>query len=250
MTLQTRIVAANKLFFIRLLCISSVLFFLFSGLTYGQTTATISGTITDSTGKALQDANISLFGLAVGTTSNAEGKYSLQVPAGQIKIIFSYAGLKTDSVNAKMKAGEKRVLDRSLKSSVTQLPEFTVKETPVSRVNMTQVNPKIISHIPTPNQSVEDIIKTLPGVTSNNELSSGYSVRGGNYDENLVYANDIEVYRPFLVRSGQQEGLSFINPDMVSSIYFSAGGFDAVYGDKMSSVLDIQSRRSNCQARV
>ena len=144
MTLQTRIVAANKLFFIRLLSISSVLFFLFSGLSFGQNTATISGTITDSTGKALEGANISLFGLPTGTTSSAEGKYSLQVPSGQIKIIFSYAGLKTDTVNAKMKAGEKRVLDRSLKSSVTQLPEFTVKETPVSRVNMTQVNPKML----------------------------------------------------------------------------------------------------------
>src|SRR5204862_3781222 len=93
--------------------------------------------------------------------------------------------------------------------------------------------------LPTPNQSVEDIIKMMPGVSSANELSSTYSVRGGNYDENLVYINDFEVYRPLLVRSGQQEGLSIINPDMVEGISFSAGGFDAKYGDKMSSVLDI-----------
>src|SRR5450759_4012687 len=83
----------------------------------------------------------------------------------------------------------------------------------------------------------------MPGVASNNELSSQYSVRGGNYDENLVYVNDVEIYRPFLVRSGQQEGLSFLNPDLVSSISFSAGGFDAKYGDKMSSVLDIKYRK-------
>ena len=89
---------------------------------------------------------------------------------------------------------------------------------------------------------MEDLIKTLPGVSSTNELSSTYSVRGGNYDENLVYVNGIEVYRPFLVRSGQQEGLSFINSDMVDDIKFSAGGFDAIYGDKMSSVLDIKYR--------
>jgi len=90
---------------------------------------------------------------------------------------------------------------------------------------------------------VEDLIKTMPGVSSHNELSSQYSVRGGNFDENLVFVNDIEIYRPFLVRSGQQEGQSFLNPDLVSGISFSAGGFDARYGDKMSSVLDIKYKK-------
>ena len=94
-----------------------------------------------------------------------------------------------------------------------------------------------------PNQGVENLVKTMPGVTSTNEFSSQYNVRGGNFDENLVYVNGIEVYRPFLVRSGQQEGQSFINPDMVKSVRFSAGGFEAQYGDKMSSVLDITYRR-------
>ncbi|MBL7937103.1 MAG: TonB-dependent receptor plug domain-containing protein, partial [Bacteroidia bacterium] len=100
-----------------------------------------------------------------------------------------------------------------------------------------------IFYIPSPSGNIEDIIKTQIGVSSNNELSSGYSVRGGNFDENLVYVNDIEVYRPFLARSGQQEGLSFANPDMVSNINFSAGGFEAKYGDKMSSVLDITYKK-------
>ena len=90
---------------------------------------------------------------------------------------------------------------------------------------------------------MEAILKTLPGVSSANELSSQYSVRGGNFDENLVYVNGIEIYRPFLVRSGQQEGLSFVNTDMVGSILFSAGGFEAKYGDKMSSVLDITYKK-------
>ena len=84
---------------------------------------------------------------------------------------------------------------------------------------------------------------TLPGVNNNNELSTQYNVRGGNFDENLVYVNGIEVYRPFLIRSGQQEGLSFINPNMVQNINFSAGGFQAKYGDKLSSVLDITYRK-------
>ena len=210
---------------------------------FAQNDAVLSGTITDSAGKPMEGANISLFGLPVGTMSGADGKYSLSVPAGQIKIIFSYAGLKTDSFDLKLKAGEKRTINRTMKSSTTQLPEVVVKESSVRTLNMTSIPPKLLSHIPTPNQSVIDIIKTMPGVSSSNELSSGYSVRGGNYDENLVYVNDIEIYRPFLVRSGQQEGLSFTNSDMVSSIYFSAGGFDAVYGDKMSSVLDIQYRK-------
>ena len=87
------------------------------------------------------------------------------------------------------------------------------------------------------------MIKTFAGVTSSNELSSQYSVRGGSFDENLVYVNDIEIYRPFLIRSGQQEGLSFVNTDMVSTVEFSAGGFDAKFGDKMSSVLNITYKR-------
>ena len=205
--------------------------------------ATVSGTVTDSAGKALEGASVAVFGMPVAAVTNSAGAYSLSVPAEPIKVVFSFAGLRADTVYLKLNEGESRTINRSLKSSVTQLPVFTFTETSVTRVNMVPVNPKLISHIPTPNQSVEDLIKTLPGVSASNELSAGYSVRGGNYDENLVYVNDIEIYRPFLVRSGQQEGLSFINSDMVSSIYFSAGGFDAVYGDKMSSVLDIQYRK-------
>ena len=109
---------------------------------------------------------------------------------------------------------------------------------------MDRIDPKYLTSITDAGTGgVEALIKTLPGVSTNNELSSQYSVRGGNFDENLVYVNDIEVYRPFLIRAGQQEGMSFINSDMVSSIDFSAGGFDAKYGDKMSSVLDIKYRK-------
>lgn len=126
---------------------------------------------------------------------------------------------------------------------IYQITEFTVYDKSLKSENATPIDPKIVKMIPTPNQSVEDILKTLPGVSSANELSSTYNVRGGNYDENLVYINDFEVYRPMLVRSGQQEGLSVINPDMVDGIKFSAGGFDAKYGDKLSSVLDIRYRR-------
>ena len=105
---------------------------------------------------------------------------------------------------------------------------------------MEALDPKNLKYIPSPNGSFEAAIKTLMGVSSNNELSSQYNVRGGSFDENLVYVNDIEIYRPFLIRSGNQEGLSFINADLVHNIDFSAGGFEARYGDKMSSVLAVE----------
>ena len=115
----------------------------------------------------------------------------------------------------------------------------------IRSTNLIRIDPKVAFNIPTSSDKIPTFLKTLPGVSSNNELSSQYSVRGGNYDENLVYVNDIEIYRPYLVRSGQQEGLSFINSDLVSSLLFSAGGFDAKYGDKMSSVLDLQYKKPN-----
>ena len=107
---------------------------------------------------------------------------------------------------------------------------------------ITTISPQIIRTIKGAQPGVENLLKTLPGVNITNELSTQYSVRGGNFDENLVYVNEVEVYRPFLVRSGQQEGLSFVNTAMVQNLDFSAGGFQAKYGDKLSSVLDITYR--------
>jgi hypothetical protein len=131
-----------------------------------------------------------------------------------------------------------------LKTSSKEISEIVVLDQRQTSGNIVKINPKSINGLPDVGMgSVEGIIKTLPGVSASNELSSQYSVRGGSFDENLVYVNDIEVYRPYLVRTGQQEGMSFVNSDMVSSIEFSAGGFDAKYGDKMSSVLDIKYKR-------
>src|SRR5699024_1737119 len=105
------------------------------------------------------------------------------------------------------------------------------------------LTPETVRRIPGANAGVENLLKSLPGVSGNDELSTQYSVRGGNFDEDLVYVNEIEVYRPLLIRSGQQEGLSFVNSDMTSQVDFSAGGFQAKYGDKLSSVLDITYRK-------
>ena len=219
------------------------LLFILSHTAYSQT-ATLTGTVLDALHKPLYGVSVAVLGKTIATTTDEKGNYSLTVPSGQnLKIIFSFTGLHADSVNVNLAAGEKKVLNKILRERTVDIHEVNIEEQSLKSSNITRINPKTVLVIPTVNQSVEDLLKTLPGVSSANELSSTYSVRGGNYDENLVYVNDIEVYRPFLVRSGQQEGLSFINPDMVSSISFSAGGFDAIYGDKMSSVLDIKYRK-------
>ena len=220
------------------------IFFLFTcSAIYAQQTATIHGTLKDSLGNPLPSATIAVVGTSIGGFADNNGRYALDVPSGQrLKIVFSSLGYESDSVTVNLKAGERREVNIRLMQGAHALPEAVIQEQRLRDENMTTINPKLINNLPTINGNVEDLIKTLPGVSSNNELSSTYSVRGGNYDENLVYVNDVEVYRPFLVREGQQEGLSVINPDMVDNIKFSAGGFDAIYGDKMSSVLDIKYR--------
>ena len=206
--------------------------------------ATISGTISDSFNHPLFGASVSVFGKSIGTTTDEDGKYLIEVPINiSLKIIISFTGLSSDSVVIKLTEGERRIISKSLKENVFQMRDVNIEDRSFKSENIKTLNPKVVRYLPTPNQSVEDLLKTMPGVSSANELSSTYSVRGGNYDENLVYINDFEVYRPLLIRSGQQEGLSVINPDMVEGINFSAGGFDAIYGDKLSSVLDIKYRK-------
>ena len=127
-----------------------------------------------------------------------------------------------------------------MKVDVIQVAGVDVSPTGNKNIEgITTVSPDVVRKIPGANAGVENILKLLPGVSFNNELSTQYNVRGGNFDENLVYVNGIEVYRPFLVRSAQQEGLSFVNSDMIMGLEFSPGGFQAKYGDKLSSVLDI-----------
>jgi hypothetical protein len=189
--------------------------------------------------------NIGLKNYPLGTSSNREGKFLLRIPAEkEIVIIFSSLGYKpvADTINAG--AEESIYREIILQATDLQLAEVVVTEQRLRNGNVTRLDPKYIGMMPdAATGGVEALIKTLPGVSTNNELSSQYTVRGGNFDENMVYVNDIEIYRPFLIRAGQQEGLSFINSDMVSTIEFSAGGFNAKYGDKMSSALDIKYRK-------
>jgi len=203
--------------------------------------ATVTGQIFTEDGQPVQYVNLAVKGTTLGTTTSQDGYFELAIPANQdVTIVYSYVGYQKDSLTVNLKPGQRHQVQITLKQIDTQLNTIEVKDQPLRTGTFNRLDPKSITFIPTVNASIEDLIKTLPGVSSRDELSSQYSVRGGNYDENLVFVNDIEVYRPFLVRSGQQEGMSFLNPDLVSGILFSAGGFDAKYGDKLSSVLDIR----------
>ncbi len=211
---------------------------------FPQQTATIQGKITDERNQPLELVNIAVFGLPGGTTTARDGNFMLSVPASKpLSIVISSIGFETDTVKIRLAAGEKYRIDRKLKEKTVMLQSVIVEDRQLRNTNLNRINPKAVTLMPSASGGIESLLKTMPGVVSNNELSSQYSVRGGNYDENLVYVNDIEIYRPFLVRSGQQEGLSFLNSDLVSSVLFSAGGFDAKYGDRLSSALDIRYKR-------
>lgn len=204
----------------------------------------LSGRVTDAEGNALQAVSISIPGYPKGAITSQSGSFELKMPADtSVFVYFSYIGYYTEKVPMFLKDGDQRKVDIQMRRKTETFQEFVVEDEETRRSTLTRLDPKVVNKLPSASGNFEAILFTLPGVTSNNELSSAYSVRGGNYDENLIYVNDVLVYRPFLVRSGQQEGLSFINSDMVSSIQFSAGGFEARYGDRMSSVLDIKYKK-------
>ena len=225
--------------------VAIILFFLFfSVCSSSAQVGTITGYVTNEDGDPVEYVNLAMKGTTIGTTTNNRGYFSLEVPANkEVVILFSFIGYERDSLVVSVPSGKTHTEQITLKETSTQLSTIEVKDEQLRTSTFNRIDPKTITFIPTINASVEDIIKTLPGVSSRDELSSQYSVRGGNYDENLVFVNDIEVYRPFLIRSGQQEGMSFLNPELVSGILFSAGGFDAKYGDKLSSVLDIRYKK-------
>ena len=201
--------------------------------------AVVRGIITNNNQAPIQNATI--ISGRNGTTSNTNGFYSLQVQSNiDIQVIFQHIGYQNSIVKLKLNPGEIYELNPVINESEEQIAEVIVQANQQRVIKgMTALTPETIRNISGANAGVENLLMSLPGVNSNNELSTQYAVRGGNYDENLVYVNEIEVYRPQLIRSGQQEGLSFLNPDMIQQVQFSAGGFEASYGDKLSSVLDI-----------
>ncbi|MFM2265408.1 MAG: hypothetical protein RLZ77_828 [Bacteroidota bacterium] len=211
-------------------------------ITWAQN-ARIKGVILNESGQAVADVNVSTSDK--NTKTNENGFYQLTVPANKkIQVVFTHVSLKKYTVTLELKPNEDYEFNPQLNDKAESLGEVVVTSGNRKRIQgITVIEPEVIRKIPGANAGIENIIKTLPGVNSNNELSTQYSVRGGNYDENLVYVNEVEIYRPFLIRSGQQEGLSFTNTDLVQNVDFSAGGFQAKYGDKLSSVLDITYRK-------
>ena len=207
--------------------------------------AIVYGKVTSANGKPIEGASIGITKpVQAGTFTDAEGNFKLTVPAlVPLNIIARFVGFAGDTIEVNCQENEFFKLNFKLVENLTTKFIFEAIDNRDRDLGLISIDPKIISNITGPGDAIAATIKTLPGVYSNNELSSQYSVRGGNYDENLVYVNDIEIYRPFLVRAGQQEGLSFANANMVDNLKFSAGGFEAKYGDKLSSVLDIRYRK-------
>ena len=221
-----------------------IIFFLFflPLITVAQKTTILKGTVKNRDKKPIEDVSVEYNG--TGTTSDSNGNYSLKIPfKEEITVVFSHISYQT--ISKKLIATNRNGLSFSpvLISTTKQINEVVIKNNKKNAEGLKKIDINIVKNLVGPNAGVENTLMTLPGVNNNNELSTQYNVRGGNFDENLVYINGIEVYRPFLIRSGQQEGLSFINSNMVQNINFSAGGFQAKYGDKLSSVLDITYRK-------
>ena len=220
-----------------------LLLFPFIHLLAQKSGAIISGKILDENENPLPGVSIVLLGRETGLASSDSGTFRMHVPADKaFALVFSYTGYKSLQQNFILNDKEEERIIIRMERSESKLDSITVTdERDRKEAGLIRINPKDAINIPTPIGGIESLIKVYVG--SNNELTSQYSVRGGNYDENLIYVNDFEIFRPYLVSNAQQEGLSFINPEMTRNVNFYNGGFQAKYGDKISSVLDIQYKK-------
>jgi hypothetical protein len=204
---------------------------------------TVSGIVHGTDGETLPGASVYILeNSQLGSFSDENGLFTIKLPhKGPWTLKCSMVGYSTEEYSIELGATNRAIVNFVLENTI-KIGEAEVIGDGKTDVTIRRIDPQIAGRIPSPRGTIEDVLLQAP-VNFTSELSSSYNVRGGSFDENLVYVNDIEVYRPFLVRSGQQEGLSFPNPDMVHRINFSAGGFESKYGDKMSSVLDIHYRK-------
>ena len=207
-------------------------------------TFTLRGRVTDGEGNPVEFASVTCPSQGRATVTSLQGQYELKLlSADSVVVKFSMLGYRTKTRVLRRPKGT-QTLQVTLSEQASTLGEVTVAGQKIQSGQTQDIGTKPLHSLPsTTGNAVEELIQSQAGVSTHSELSSQYNVRGGSFDENSVYINSVEVYRPFLVRSGQQEGLSVINPDMVERIGFSTGGFEAKYGDKMSSALDITYRR-------
>lgn len=210
---------------------------------FAQNKIRIYGYVIDTNNRGIENANVYIEKTGTGTTTNQNGYYDISVnTSDSITIAYSLVGYET--VRHTLLPKQKIIqISVELPTDVRQIKDIDVIAQRRQTTSLDYIDPTKYRLMPNSAGGIESLLITFTGVTQNNEMSSQYNVRGGNFDENIVYVNGIEVYRPLLIRAGQQEGLSFINPDMVQSVGFSSGGFEAMYGDKMSSVLDIQYKK-------
>jgi CarboxypepD_reg-like domain/TonB-dependent Receptor Plug Domain len=222
-----------------------ILFFITLSIQAFSQKGTIQGKITDELGKPLDFVVIALPDYKIGTTTNPQGIYRLEIPADiDLTLKISYLGQNKDTL---VRVSNGSLTELNFVFKVTEIKGIDIvakRKDSLQRmeVSMTRLDAKKMEAMPSAFGDFNKILATLAGVVSNNELSATYSVRGGNFDENLVYVNDIQIYRPFLIRAGQQEGLSFINPNLAGDVAFSSGGWQSKYGDKLASVLDVKYR--------
>jgi hypothetical protein len=219
----------------------TTLLLLITNTVFSQTkSAWITGRVVDENDAPISRVSVVILGKQSGLTTDDSGRFRIKVPAGKsFALVFSYTGYTKTQKNFYLSDGEEEKITVQMEKGSQTLKVVEISnEKERSETGLIKINPKNAVTLPSTTGGIEALIKTLVG--SNNELTSQYSVRGGNYDENLMYINDFEIFRPYLIRSGQQEGLSFINPELAKNVNFYTGGFQAKYGDKMSSVLDIQ----------
>ena len=205
---------------------------------------TLQGRVVDESGSPVEFASVSCLKQGKMTMTSLKGEYSLQLhSADSVEVRFSMVGYKT-KIRVLRRPRGKQTLQVVLYSNDNELGEVTVTGTRIQSGQTQELKKEHLKNLPSVSgNAVEELIQSQAGVSTHSELSSQYNVRGGSFDENSVYINNVEVYRPFLVRSGRQEGISVINPDMVEKIEFSTGGYEARYGDKMSSALNITYKR-------
>lgn len=226
-----------KLFILQIICLCAF-------VSAQAQTFTLSGRVIDENNDPVEFASVSCPKQGKMTMTSLKGDYSLQLQsADSVEIRFSMVGYKTKVRTLRRPRG-KQTMQVVLHSSDNALSEVTITGKRIETGQTQELSKEHLKSMPsTTGNAVEEMIQSQAGVSTHSELSSQYNVRGGSFDENSVYINNVEIFRPFLVRSGQQEGISVINPDMVKKIGFSTGGYEARYGDKMSSALNIEYRR-------